>query len=79
MKRVINTNKIKAIILAGSRDFGRCALASHFPTALWPVLGKPVNDEVIKRQILDGGKAMPPYSHLNEKEVQAVIEYLKSL
>ncbi len=44
-----------------------------------PVLGKPVNDEVIKRQILDGGKAMPPYSHLNEKEVQAVIEYLKSL
>ena len=44
-----------------------------------PVLGNPVNDEVIRRQILEGGKAMPPYSHLTEKEVRAVMEYLKSL
>jgi exosortase len=32
----------KAIILVGSRDFGRCPLASRLPTALWPVAGKPV-------------------------------------
>jgi cytochrome c5 len=44
-----------------------------------PVLGNPVNDEVIRRQILEGGKAMPPYSHLTEKEVMAVMEYLKGL
>ncbi len=34
--------QIKAIILVGSRDFGRCSLASRLPTALWPVVGKPV-------------------------------------
>jgi len=33
---------IKAIILVGSRDFGRCQLAGRLPTALWPVAGKPV-------------------------------------
>ena len=33
---------IKAIILAGSRDFGRCPLTSQLPTVLWPVAGKPV-------------------------------------
>ncbi len=38
---------IKAIILAGSRDFGRCALASRLPTALWPVAGKPVLEHLL--------------------------------
>ncbi|MHC4630786.1 MAG: hypothetical protein ACYS9C_05885, partial [Planctomycetota bacterium] len=33
---------MKAIILAGSRDFGRCPLALRLPTALWPVAGKAV-------------------------------------
>jgi len=33
---------IKAIILAGNRDFGRCRLANHLPPALWPVMGKAV-------------------------------------
>jgi len=42
MKTNNHNKQIEAIILAGGRDFGRCALASHFPTALWPVLGKPV-------------------------------------
>ncbi|MFH1883393.1 MAG: exosortase [Planctomycetota bacterium] len=38
---------IKAIILAGSHDFGRCALASRLPTALWPVAGKPVLEHLL--------------------------------
>jgi len=33
--------KIKAIILAGSRDFGRCPIASRVTPALWPVFDKP--------------------------------------
>lgn len=44
-----------------------------------PSLGNPVTDEVIRKQILDGGEDMPPYSHLTEGEVEAVIEYLKTL
>jgi exosortase len=38
---------IKAIILAGSHDFGRCALASRLPTALWPVMGRPVLEHLL--------------------------------
>jgi len=41
-KKMRSKQIIKAIILAGSRDFGRCPLASRLPTALWPVVGKPV-------------------------------------
>ncbi|MCF7958957.1 MAG: NDP-sugar synthase [Phycisphaerae bacterium] len=33
---------IKAIILAGGLDFGRCRIASRLPAALWPIAGKPV-------------------------------------
>jgi exosortase len=41
-KQPSKKKKIKAVILVGSRDFGRCPLASNLPTALWPVLGRPV-------------------------------------
>jgi len=44
-----------------------------------PVLGNPLTDDVIKKQTLQGGKDMPPYSHLTEEEVNAVLEYLKTL
>ena len=33
--------QIKAVILAGNLDFGRCPVASRLPFALWPVGGKP--------------------------------------
>ncbi len=29
-------------MLVGGRDFGRCPLAAHLPTALWPTANKPV-------------------------------------
>jgi len=38
---------IKAIILAGPRDFGRCPLASRLPTALWPVGEKTVLERLL--------------------------------
>ena len=44
-----------------------------------PTLGNPLTEEVIKKQILKGGKDMPPYSHLTEEEVEAVMEYMKEL
>lgn len=42
-----NKENAKAIILAGGRDFGRCALASRLPTALWPVAGKPALERLL--------------------------------
>ena len=38
---------VKAIILVGSRDFGRCPLASRLPTAMWPVAGKTVLEHLL--------------------------------
>jgi NDP-sugar pyrophosphorylase family protein len=46
----------KAIILVGARDFGRCPLASRLPTALWPVLGRPVLDRLLSN-LADQGAA----------------------
>ena len=42
-----NKQPIKATILAGSRDFGRCPVAARLPTALWPVAGKPVLERLL--------------------------------
>jgi exosortase len=39
---------VKAIILVGNLDFGRCPLASRLPTALWPVSGKSVLERLLK-------------------------------
>lgn len=35
-----NKPLIKTIIFAGSRDFGRCPIASRIPPSLWPITGK---------------------------------------
>ncbi|MBW8041231.1 MAG: exosortase [Planctomycetes bacterium] len=39
-KQVDNKQNVKAVLFAGSHDFGRCPMASRLPTALWPVVGK---------------------------------------
>jgi len=43
---MINQN-IKTIILAGSRDFGRCPMESRLPTALWPIAGKSAIEHLL--------------------------------
>jgi len=40
-------SRIKAIILAGNRDFGRCPLATRLPTALWPIAGQAVLEHLL--------------------------------
>jgi exosortase len=45
--KFVGKDKIKAIVQVGSRDFGRCPLASHLPTALWPIAGKPVLERLL--------------------------------
>jgi exosortase len=45
---------IKAVILAGSRDFGRYPLASRLPPALWPLVGKPVLEHMLRHLSLEG-------------------------
>ncbi len=46
-KQSVNKQNIKAVILAGRPDFGRCPVASRLPTALWPVLGKSALEHLL--------------------------------
>jgi hypothetical protein len=41
--------------------------------------GEPLSEPGIIRQIKTGGGGMPPFSHLKDGEIQALVEYLKSL
>jgi len=45
---------IKAVILAGSRDFGRCPISSRLPTALWPIGNEPVLQRLLRRLAREG-------------------------
>jgi exosortase len=40
---------IRAVVLVGGRDFGRCPLAAQVPTALWPVVDRPALAHVLDR------------------------------
>ena len=53
-KKMNSKRPIKAIILTGSRDFGRCPLASRLPTALWPVAGKPAIEHLLAHLVKQG-------------------------
>ncbi len=46
-KQSVNKQSVKAIILAGGRDFGRCPVASRLPMTLWPVAGKSVLERLL--------------------------------
>jgi exosortase len=46
--------KASVVILAGSRDFGRCQIASRMPVSLWPVLGRPAIERVIRALAAQG-------------------------
>lgn len=55
-KRHINKQNVKVIILVGSRDFGRCPVASRLPTALWPIAGRPAIEHLLRHLCRQGIK-----------------------
>lgn len=46
--RAYSIDDVKAVILVGGRDFGRCPTASRLNRALWPVAGKPAVQHLIE-------------------------------
>jgi cytochrome c5 len=44
-----------------------------------PATGLPVNKENLHQRILNGGEKMPPFKHLKDEEVTALVDYLLSL
>ena len=41
--------------------------------------GRPATAEKVQDQIVNGGEKMPPFKHLKEDELKAIIDYLKGL
>jgi exosortase len=47
---------IRTVVLVGRQDFGRCPLAAHLPTALWPIMGRPAVAHLLEH-LADAGIA----------------------
>jgi len=65
---------IKAIILAGSQDFGRCAIASRLPTALWPVMDKSALERLICNLVKQGIRNITICSNGDSSLLKKVID-----
>ncbi|OPX90616.1 MAG: Bifunctional protein GlmU [Pelotomaculum sp. PtaB.Bin104] len=52
--RTYSIDDVKAVILIGGRDFGRCRTASRLNRALWPLAGKPVLQHLIEHIACQG-------------------------
>lgn len=48
MSKTYTINQVKAVILVGGRDFGRCPLATRMNRALWPIIDKPALQYMIE-------------------------------
>ena len=44
-----------------------------------PESGLPTTEENIRQRIINGGDKMPPFKHLKEEELKAIVDYLKAL
>jgi cytochrome c5 len=44
-----------------------------------PATGLPVNKENLRKRIIDGGEKMPPFKHLKDEEITALVDYLTGL
>ena len=44
-----------------------------------PESGQPATEENVSQRIITGGDKMPPFKHLKEEELKAIVDYLKTL
>jgi mono/diheme cytochrome c family protein len=54
-------------------------LKGLFNSAKLPASGLPVTDENVRQRIVNGGDKMPPFKHLKQEELKAIVDYLKAL
>lgn len=75
----LKRQNIKVIILVGSRDFGRCPLASRLPIALWPIVGKPVLERLLRHLSRQGIKQAVICSSGDGELLQSSIDRINSM
>lgn len=54
-------------------------LLGLFTNSKLPYSGLPANENNVRERILNGGKKMPPFKHLKDEQISAIIDYLKTL
>jgi cytochrome c5 len=54
-------------------------LMGLFKNAKLPKSGRVTNEENVRETIVDGREKMPPFKHLKDQEIKALIDYLRSL
>ena len=54
-------------------------LLGLFKNPKLPDSGQPTSEKNVRERIINGGKKMPPFKHLKDDEINAIIDYLKSL
>jgi hypothetical protein len=54
-------------------------LLGLFTSPKLPDSGLPVTAENVRERIVNGGDKMPPFKHLKEEELKAIVDYLKTL
>ena len=54
-------------------------LLGLFKNPKLPKSGRVTNEENVRETIVNGREKMPPFKHLKDQEIQAIINYLKSL
>lgn len=75
----VKRQNIKAVILVGSCDFGRCPLASRLPVALWPIAGKPVLERLLRHLSHQGVKQAVICSSGDSELLQKSIDKVNSM
>ena len=54
-------------------------LQGLFKNPKLPKTGRPTSEKNVRETIVNGGEKMPPFKHLKDEEIKAIIDYLKSL
>jgi cytochrome c5 len=54
-------------------------LLDLFKNPKLPKTGRPTSEKNIRETVINGGEKMPPFKHLKDQEIKAIIDYLKSL
>ncbi|MBT8331998.1 MAG: cytochrome c, partial [Deltaproteobacteria bacterium] len=54
-------------------------LQGLFNSPKLPASGRPTNEENARATIVNGQGKMPPFKHLEDSKIKALVDYLKSL
>jgi cytochrome c5 len=54
-------------------------LLGLFKNSKLPDSGLPANEKNVRKKIINGGESMPPFDHLDDDEISAILDYLETL